>query len=332
MTAPEIGYIYPAPYWRLGDHDWVKSLLLFFDQVAILLPDYMYGRHYQADPTLVGPLEERGLLRILEPGAWIDAEARTELSNTISLLLDAGAFDALDLDVHFQELSQSRAGYGVDIDVADELVERLTAAALVGPSRDGVSLPMHPVVRSTFLVLLGQLARGVGARSGEVLHPTTAYRQGVDDLARFLLVDQVPAVAPMIETDLIHVGVNTAALPLDDVVALRDEHRAAHASYMRSLRGFVDELSHVQDTNTREQLILERREAIDDEARRIQKQLRLQTRQVASVGIGIAGAAWSAKTGDPVGLAATAASLLLGLGDSDSSAGAYTYLFQVDGR
>jgi hypothetical protein len=136
----------------------------------------------------------------------------------------------------------------------------------------------------------------------------------------------------MIETDLIHVGINTAALPLDEVVALRDEHREAHAAYMRSLRGFVDERSRVADANEREQLLLDRREAIDDEARRIQKQLRLQTRQIASVGIGIAGAAWSATTGDPIGLAATAASLFLGLGNSDSSAGAYTYLFQVNER
>jgi hypothetical protein len=190
--TPEIGYIYPAPYWTLREHDWVKSLLLFFDHVAILQPDYMYGRHYRADPTLVGPLKERGLLRTLEPGTWIDAEARIELTNTISHLLNSDAFDALDLDVHLQEPSQSRTGYGVDIDVADELVERLASAGLVEPTKDGVSTPMHPVVRSTILVLLGQLARGIGDRRGEVLHPTTAHRQRVDDLARFLLVEQVP--------------------------------------------------------------------------------------------------------------------------------------------
>lgn len=136
----------------------------------------------------------------------------------------------------------------------------------------------------------------------------------------------------MIETDLIHVGINAAALALDDVVALRDEHRETHAAYMRSLRGFVDELSRVADTSERDQLLLDRREAIDDEARLIQEQLRIETRQIASVGIGIAGAAWSATTGDPIGLAATAASLVLGFGNSDSSAGAYTYLFQVNER
>ena len=69
----DTAYYYPAPFWRSGQGDWIKSLLLFFDDVAILLPDYMRGRHRDADPSLAGPLEEQGLLRILEPKEWIDA-------------------------------------------------------------------------------------------------------------------------------------------------------------------------------------------------------------------------------------------------------------------
>ena len=42
---PDIAYYYPAPYWSWNESSWVKSLLLFFDEVAILLPHYMYGQH-----------------------------------------------------------------------------------------------------------------------------------------------------------------------------------------------------------------------------------------------------------------------------------------------
>ena len=70
----DTAYYYPAPYWGLEDSGWIKSLLLFFDDVAILLPDYMYGRHTDADPTLAEPLEDRGLLRLLEPNDWVDEE------------------------------------------------------------------------------------------------------------------------------------------------------------------------------------------------------------------------------------------------------------------
>ena len=70
---------YSAPYWLAEEGDWIKSLLLFFDDVAILLLNYMRGRHRDADPSLAGPLEEQGLLRILEPKEWIDAEVAERL-------------------------------------------------------------------------------------------------------------------------------------------------------------------------------------------------------------------------------------------------------------
>lgn len=47
----EIAYYYPEPYWLSDEGGWVKSLLLFFDEIAILLPSYMRGRHIRADPN-----------------------------------------------------------------------------------------------------------------------------------------------------------------------------------------------------------------------------------------------------------------------------------------
>ena len=68
----EIAYYYPEPYWLAGEGGWVKSLLLFFDEIAILLPEYMRGRHVIADPTLAGPIEDLGLLRVIEPETFVD--------------------------------------------------------------------------------------------------------------------------------------------------------------------------------------------------------------------------------------------------------------------
>lgn len=45
----EIAYYYPEPYWLANEGGWIKSLLLFFDEVAILLPSYMKGRNLIAD-------------------------------------------------------------------------------------------------------------------------------------------------------------------------------------------------------------------------------------------------------------------------------------------
>ena len=163
---PDIAYYYPAPYWLTGEGNWVKSLLLFFDQVAILLPRYMYGRHAAADPTLVEPLEDRGLLRVLDPNDWIDEKMANQLAEIIVDLLTSGAFDALSEEKHFQELSQSRLGYSADVSLAQFLIDELRTRGLARPSEDGVSIPLHPTVRTTILVILGQLSRVAGGRAG----------------------------------------------------------------------------------------------------------------------------------------------------------------------
>ena len=155
----ETAYYYPAPYWRGRDSGWVKSLLLFFDDVAILLPDYMGGRHRAADPRLVEHLEDRGLLRVLEPNDWISGDIADKLSNVILELLTNGAFDGLGSADYFAELSRSRMGYGADVELTDFLVDELQAKGLARPSRDGVSVPLHPDVRTTILVILAQLVR-----------------------------------------------------------------------------------------------------------------------------------------------------------------------------
>ena len=117
----DIAYYYPAPYWLADEGDWIKSLLLFFDEVSILLPDYMWGRHQDADPSLAGPLEEQGLLRILEPKQWVDAEVAEKLAEIMVDLLAEGVFDRLPEAQHFAELSRSRMGYGADVQLAEVL-------------------------------------------------------------------------------------------------------------------------------------------------------------------------------------------------------------------
>ena len=43
VVPKEFAYYYPEPYWMAREGSWIKSLLLFFDGVAILLPEYMRG-------------------------------------------------------------------------------------------------------------------------------------------------------------------------------------------------------------------------------------------------------------------------------------------------
>ena len=121
--VPEVAYYYPEPFWGGGQADWIKSLLLFFDQVAILLPEYRYGRHAAADPALAGALEEMGLLIVLRPETFVDQAVTEDLAGALVELLAAGVFDDLPPAGYFVELSRSRMGWSADVELSDALVE-----------------------------------------------------------------------------------------------------------------------------------------------------------------------------------------------------------------
>jgi hypothetical protein len=153
----------------------MKSLLLFFDGIAILLPRYMSGREAAADPVLAGPLREKGLLRVLEPETFVDQEVTEALITAVTELVTQGAFDNLERPKYgYAELSRSRMGWDADVELSEMITEELISRDLARPSEDGVSVPLHPAVRMTFLVLLAQLARDAGRRAGLSLYPATA--------------------------------------------------------------------------------------------------------------------------------------------------------------
>ena len=331
----DVAYYYPAPYWRMGEGGWVKSLLLFFDKVSILLPGYMYGRHHVADPVLAEPLEEQGLLEVLEPNTWIDEEMAKCLTEAVSGLLANGAFDGLNKEGYFQELSQSRIGYGVQHDLAESLVAKLQAEGLAKPSEDGASIPLHPVVRTTILVILAQLARAAGNNRNLSVHPATHHYETIRDLVDTLSGERMPSRNSVIAFDLEPVSFDMASVPLDELLQFRIENHDAHRTYMRDLRGFMAELAEVQLPEDRQQLLLERRQEISDAAHDLQRSTRRELgRNLPAYSIGLAGAVWSATTGDPIGLVLSAAGLSYGIlgpkGVDSNKVAAYSYLFNVE--
>ena len=177
----------------------------------------MRGRHREADPSLAGPLEERGLLRILEPKEWIDAEVAEKLAEVMVDLLAGGVFDHLPEAPYFAELSQSRIGYGADLELAEFLTAELRQRGLARPSEDEVSIPLHPVVRTTILVILGQLARGAGERRGMVLHPATNWPTAASDLIEALSRESMPSCEGVVKLDLEPVTLDLSSIPLEEV-------------------------------------------------------------------------------------------------------------------
>lgn len=67
--------------WHSGDV--LKNLLLFFDGIALLVPNYMRNKPEERDPVMVGPLRDAGLLHFLEPETLVDKSATQELATAV---------------------------------------------------------------------------------------------------------------------------------------------------------------------------------------------------------------------------------------------------------
>jgi hypothetical protein len=325
----EVAYYYPQPYWRMAEADWLKGLLLFFDRIAILLPRYMYGREVAADPVLAGPMRERGLLQVLEPETFVDKAMAKDLADALTQLISDRAFDDLDMSAYYQELSRSRMGWDADVDLAKGVIKELKRRGLAKKSQDGVSVPLHPVVRTTVLVLLSQRARSRGRELGLELHPVTGEREVMTGLSTVLSLPSMPSAGQIVTLDLETVGVDLASVPLDEVLSFREAHGTEYRAYARDLRGTIAELSQLEPEE-RERRLLDRRDELSSRADDLrQTSIRAWRQPLASISLGAAGAAWAVAHGDVVPAALSLAAGVVGASFSKVDAGAYSYLFRV---
>jgi hypothetical protein len=337
----ELAYYYPEPYWLAHEGSWIKSLLLFFDGVAILLPDYMSGRELIADPSLAEPLSDRGLLRVLQPEWFVDAELSNRLAEGMVELIVGGAFDetapeaapfaALSMSrMGFAELSASRMGsrhQGVFEMIHADLKER----GLALDSEDGVSIPLRQDVRLAYLMLLAQEAREAGRKHGFDLHPTTNGGAAREAVRSFLELPAMPSRQDVVSFDLATASVDLDIVPLDEVLDYRSQYGEEHRDYMVNLRRFVVEIAAV-DGADRQRLLDQRQAELDDQARSLRR-LALDAfkkpTSAAGFAIGLTGAAWTVATGDPVPAGLGALGLLLGSVPDRSTGSAYSYIFRA---
>jgi hypothetical protein len=329
--SKDIAFYYPGPMWL--DGDWIKNLLLFFDGIGLLLPTYMGGLPERMDPALVAGLNEHGLLHIIEPEMSVDAQATAELAKAVASVLASGRLDVLrDRSERFHEISMSRLGYLGDRVLFDKIVASLRARGLAGNSSDGLSIPMHPQVRSLVLVLLAQILRPKGAEMGVELCPTTDRPELVEALCRLVAVDQPVAESSIISFDLNTVGVDLGPIPIDEVLDYRQQHAAEHHQYRRKIKLFAGELSRLPLAE-RQARFEERQEELDQLAADLRRKARAAWRAPATFALSLAGAAWSAHQGDPIAaMLATAAAVAAATPAPKPDLGAYSFLFRASRR
>lgn len=323
----ELAFYYPGPVWYSGDQ--MKNLILFFDGIALLVPEYIRDKPFLRDPAIATGLAQHGLLKILEPERFINAGTARSLADSLSDIIETGKLDRLTrTKTAFHELSYSRLGGFADQRVADELLRKLERRGWARKSEDGVSIPMHPVIRSVTLVLLAQLLRPVGRAEGLDLWPTTDRKDLVDGLTELLGLSDFPSAGHVVSADLHAVSVDLAPVPIDEVLDFRRRHGADYRAYARQLRQFIRSLGPLPP-NERDAALRDRAEESRDRASDLRETSRRAWRRPAQLAVTIAGAAWTVHSGDLVAGTLGLGGALLGteLLAARKKVDAYSYLF-----
>ena len=327
----ELAYYYPNPFWHRGD--WIKSLILFFDGIALLVPTYMHDRIEQSDPAIVAGLREHGLLHVIEPESAVDQSATLALAESMTDIIVSGALDELAADAtSFSELSMSRLGYAADEGLAHMIFEALRQRGLARDSADGVSIPMHPMVRSLILTLLAQIMRTKNPIANAELSPITDRPELVESLNELLNVKDCPARGHVIAFDLATVGIDLGPFPMDEILDFRTENQETYRRYVKSVRLFMPELSRM-DPSERGIAFEDRQAKLDDLAADLQRTASKAWKKPCSLALGLTGAAWRLAHGDAIGAAIAGVGSLLGAEKAKTpDLEAFSYLFKAAQR
>ncbi|WP_156057743.1 hypothetical protein [Micromonospora parva] len=325
----EFAYFYPEPYWSRHDSSLIKTLLLFFDGVCVLMPRYMHDPSEGDDHYLGGAMKERGLLQILRPEEVVDREATETLANVLVELIASGLLDDLsDSGDGFVALSSSRLGFDGYHEIAEFVFEELKARNLAQDSQDGVSIPMHREVRVLILVLLSQILTALQRRKGALLSPTTYDPRLARSLLDVLNAPQVPSAGHVVILDTEVVSFDLSSVPLEEILDFREGHGQQFRLYRRDLRRFLRELAVVPEVD-RAELLEDRAEELADRASDLRRSSRRRwLRPFGKASLGIAGAAWNLSQNDPVGASVAFGAAMLESPES-READSYSYLFDI---
>jgi hypothetical protein len=328
---PDIAYYYPNPYWH--DVDWAKNLILFFDGIAQLIPEYMQDHLNADDQAVIEGMKQHGLFHVLRPEQLVNLQVTEQLTSTMIKIVESGALDFLAKDgTAFGSISMSRLGYGGHYEMAEIVVEQLRARGLAGESEDGKSIPIHIGVRALILVLLAQILKDRGAALGFDFSPTTDQPRVVEALNELLSRPQLPTSGHVVSFDLREVGVDLGPVPIDEVLSFRAENRNDYRAYVLNIRKFVRELGQMDDKERT--LAFEQRQAVLKEIESsIANKAKKAWRKPLSFCLGILGTGIGMFSGQPPaivgGATRIAGSMIGGPGEDRAQLGAFSFLFKA---
>lgn len=232
-TAPlELAHYYPGWIWRRGSVAQMKSLLLFFDGFTLLLPDDHFRTTVAQEEELAAPLFDAGLLHNLEPRTWLDdntAAAIREVANHTAALCRT-LREAPEIKTLVQSHFRTRFDGGLD-----QILWQMMRSGAVVRRRPDLGLDMVDMpapVSEAVLLMVGLAARRLVRDHrihlvGDLVHDDPWRRFPTRNAGAELSLVPVrtparaTAIGQTIHRDIVDVGVDLSAKPLDEILDFR---------------------------------------------------------------------------------------------------------------
>jgi hypothetical protein len=326
LPKQEFAHYYGDWIWKQELTDWVKSLLLFFDGIAIGIPESRAEQRIDSDPILAQPLAELGLLRNYWPEVSVKLEESpidpdlSEYMARVNKMYERSPHGGIPSNSNFDSL---------DVAVSPELrgaledfARRLTFAM------QNFGGDIHS--RANTLAVAGVSMSLVQYVTDVAIQPVIDDENAAGYVAAILGTHN-QGRAHIVVDDIRHVGIDLRAVPLDEVLDFRRQHGPEYRAYSKDVRQFALHLSQLSVAE-RASALAERRAELDDRAEELRRVGRDAFKhQVASFGFGLAGASWILAHGDPWGALFAAGATAAGLTapTSGSIGAAYSYIFQT---
>lgn len=338
----ELAHYYSDWIWDDRSLLRMKSLLLFFDGVALMLPSEHFDRTVDQEPILAQPLLEQGMLHNFTPGNWLTPRIVAKIRDaayavTHELAAQAGQRSAPSPQPG-RDVTITTAHFTVPVEDTGSIIDQLLSdgviegrQSLLGPDMVRLSSPVRSVI--LFALALAAQASIETHRIRLVGSGQHASRPawGDEDLYRVFTASTSGVYADVFARDIQDVGIDLSAVPLDEVLDYRRQHGETYRAYARNLRTVVRTLVD-EEAVDREELLRDRTEEILDQANTLRRARRDWGRPTAALALSAMGAAWTARQGDGWGSVLAILAALAGFAKPSSPSSAFTYLFDAPSR
>jgi len=336
---PKVAFYHPwPPVDSRPLSSWLKSMLLFFDGVAVLVARNDRKILVGGQEETIYPLMEAGLLHILDPDDVIDHEVATALTEFV---LEIATSDERELlrNPHSALLRRNwrrpRALTPEERAASEMVWEEMRRRGYASRIRYDNSIYLNRGAWAVILAFLAQALRPAGRSLGLDLLPATDNPNLLDGFRTvFYRARRDPAisVADVVTFDLEQVALDLTDVPIDDLLEFRQQYGGEYQRYSSSIRTFAHEVALTPEVD-RGALLQDRRNELAADADELMHIARTWWRQpVASVSIGLAGAVLAGTHGDWSAATLSLLSGIVGAAGRPDHSTAYSYLFRTGSR